>query len=274
MDTHHGTGAVTRVLLDSSDGQDELGVDRRLGEHHRGLVGGAGRLARVRLPARERYRAAPPAPAREQNRMPATSRGPSARAGAEEPAGGSQTSPAARAPGPRGARGGAGARGDALGEALAGPDARALRAPVRRVARRRRRGGGLLGDERPASRGQGPRLGHRRRGGHQPVQLRGLGQLPAVRGRDARVLRHRPGDARPRPGRRRRGGRRANQRVSAGGHPRLPGGDAGDRADRGRARPRDLWRMRARPPAPWTPRASESARAATWRPSPSTPTSS
>ena len=52
LDSHHGTGAVTRVLLDSSDGQRLVGLDRRLGEHHRGLLGGARRLARVRVPAR------------------------------------------------------------------------------------------------------------------------------------------------------------------------------------------------------------------------------
>ena len=51
LDAHHGTGAVTRVLLDSSDGQRVLGHDRRLGEHHRGVLGGARRLARVRVPA-------------------------------------------------------------------------------------------------------------------------------------------------------------------------------------------------------------------------------
>ena len=51
LDEHHGTGAVTRVLLDSSDGARVVGLDRRLGERDRGELGGAGRLARVRLPA-------------------------------------------------------------------------------------------------------------------------------------------------------------------------------------------------------------------------------
>ena len=54
LDEHHGTGAVTRVLLDSSDGVRRVGLDRRLREHHRGLLGGARRLARVRLPAAQR----------------------------------------------------------------------------------------------------------------------------------------------------------------------------------------------------------------------------
>ena len=54
LDSHHGTGAVTRVLLDASDGQRVVGLDRGLGEHHRGVVGGARRLARVRVPAQAR----------------------------------------------------------------------------------------------------------------------------------------------------------------------------------------------------------------------------
>ena len=39
LDETKGTGAVTRVLLDASDGQDGLGLDRRLGERHRGVAG-------------------------------------------------------------------------------------------------------------------------------------------------------------------------------------------------------------------------------------------
>ena len=72
-----------------------VGHDRRLGEHHRGLLGGAGRLAGVRLPAEPRM-------SRRQI--------PLAQAGDRRP------------------RGGAGARGAALGPALAGADGRALRA--------------------------------------------------------------------------------------------------------------------------------------------------
>ena len=59
LDEHDGTGAITRVLLDSSDGHDVLGLDRRLGERHRGLLGGARRLARVRVPAAHGRRQAP-----------------------------------------------------------------------------------------------------------------------------------------------------------------------------------------------------------------------
>ena len=69
-----------------------------------------------------------------------------------------------------------------------------------------------------------------RRGPDQPLQLRRLGQLPALRGGAAGLLRRRPGDAQPRPGRRGGGGRRAHRRHPADPHLRLPGGDAGARA--------------------------------------------
>ena len=48
LDEAKGTGAVTRVLIDASRRRRELGHHRRLREHHRGLLGGARRLARVR----------------------------------------------------------------------------------------------------------------------------------------------------------------------------------------------------------------------------------
>ncbi len=54
LDEHHGTASVTRVLLDSSDGARVVGLARRLRERHRGVLGGARRLARVRLPAARR----------------------------------------------------------------------------------------------------------------------------------------------------------------------------------------------------------------------------
>ena len=60
LDSHHGTGAVTRVLLDSADGPDTVGLDRGLGEHHRGVLGGAGRLAGVRVPTPRLHRPRPP----------------------------------------------------------------------------------------------------------------------------------------------------------------------------------------------------------------------
>ena len=36
LDENKGTAAVTRVLIEASDGDDELGHRRRLREHHRG----------------------------------------------------------------------------------------------------------------------------------------------------------------------------------------------------------------------------------------------
>ncbi len=55
LDESKGTGAVTRVLLDASDGDQRVGLDRGLGERHRGLVGGARRLAGVRHAAPRRH---------------------------------------------------------------------------------------------------------------------------------------------------------------------------------------------------------------------------
>ena len=50
LDEHHGTGSVTRVLLGLLGRRARVGLDRGLGEHHRGLLGGPRRLAGVRLP--------------------------------------------------------------------------------------------------------------------------------------------------------------------------------------------------------------------------------
>ena len=63
-----------------------------------------------------------------------------------------------------------------------------------------------------APRRAGARLGPGRRGPDQPLQLRRLRQLPALRGRPAGLLRRRPGDAQPRPGGRR--GRRVGERTA------------------------------------------------------------
>ena len=48
LDTGRGTGAVTRVLIDTTDGERRLDDDRRLGEHHRGVLAGPFRLDRLR----------------------------------------------------------------------------------------------------------------------------------------------------------------------------------------------------------------------------------
>ena len=58
LDETKGTGAVTRVLIDASDGARRVGLDRRLGEPDRRLLGRARGLARVRHAGRR----APAAP--------------------------------------------------------------------------------------------------------------------------------------------------------------------------------------------------------------------
>ena len=84
-----------------------------------------------------------------------------------------------------------------------------------------------------------PAIERGRRGGHHAVQLRRVGQLPALRGRPAGLLRHRPAHAQHRP-RGGRGGRgRAHHGHAAGPHLRLPGRHAGARATGARARPLD-----------------------------------
>ena len=107
LDSDHGTGAVTRVLLDSSDGEREwgtIGVSENIIEASwEALVESLEYAFQPRGPgeASGRRRSVPPARPRER----------------ADPA---------RAPGDRAARGGAGARGAALGQALAGPDAGAF----------------------------------------------------------------------------------------------------------------------------------------------------
>jgi 2-isopropylmalate synthase len=41
LDESVGTGAVVRVLIDMSDGEQDVDHGRRLGEHHRSVLGGA-----------------------------------------------------------------------------------------------------------------------------------------------------------------------------------------------------------------------------------------
>ena len=54
LDGAGGTGAVTRVLLDSTDGETHVDHHRGQREHHRGVVAGAGGLDRLRPAARGR----------------------------------------------------------------------------------------------------------------------------------------------------------------------------------------------------------------------------
>ena len=145
---------------------------------------------------------------------------------------------------------------------------------LRRLARRARRGRGLLGHGGASPRRARARLGRGRRGRDDAVQLRRLGELPALRGRDAGLLRRRPGDAEPRPRRRREaiGERTAGLLpVDILGYPAAMPALEKIAAER---RPRPArGRLRGARRAS-TPRAARSARAATSPPSPSTPTSS
>ena len=162
----------------------------------------------------------------------------------------------ARAPGHRSARARAGAGGAGVGPALAGPDARALRERVRELAGRGLRGRGLERDGRASPRCARSWLGQGRRGRDEPAQLRGLRQLPALRGRQARLLRRRPRDARHRPAGGRRGHRRSRRGNAPGASVRLPGRHAGagaarratrSRHRRGRLRGGRRGRRRGRP---------------------------
>ena len=53
LDTGRGTGAVTRVLVDTTDGAAHLDHDRGVGEHHRGELAGPLRLDRLRAAPRD-----------------------------------------------------------------------------------------------------------------------------------------------------------------------------------------------------------------------------
>ena len=54
VDAAHGTDAVTRVLVETSDGETLVGDRRRPRQHHRGLLGGAGRRRDLRPAAASR----------------------------------------------------------------------------------------------------------------------------------------------------------------------------------------------------------------------------
>ena len=175
-----------------------VGLDRRLGEPDRGLLGRARRLARVRHAGRA---------ARRRSRRSARAAGCS----------GADAAPA-RASSPRRER-----TADliplarpVLGEAeeqavlevlrsgqlSLGPRVLGVRAafaarvgaPLASACQQRHR--------RAAPRAARGRGGGRGRGRHEPVLVRRLGQRRAVRARAAGVRGHRPGDAQPRPGRR------------------------------------------------------------------------
>ena len=159
----------------------QLGRDRRVREHHRGELGGAGRLARGGHAARRARSAA-------RARRPSALRDPARQAARRRARGAAGAGDAALRPARARARGCRSSR-----TRLAAPRRTA------RVGRLERHGGAAPGD--PGGRRRG-----RRRGRHDAVLVRRLGQLPALRERQAGVLRHRPAHAqhRPRPPPRRR----------------------------------------------------------------------
>ena len=127
-----------------------------------------------------------------------------------------------------------------------------------------------------ASRGTGARAGGAAtRWSPSPFSFVASANCLLYEGVDARVLRRRSGDAEPRPGGRRRG---ASASAPSGLLPvdlfGYPAAMPELERDRGTIAAWRCSRTRARRSAPSIPRASASGRAATWRPSPSTPTSS
>ena len=139
LDTHHGTGAVTRVLLDSADGSESwgtIGVSENIIEASWEALVDSLEYA-FQPKERRRHR-------RKTPRYPRPLTAPS-RSHSPDPT--------------RAARGGAPARGAAHRPALAGPGARAVRAGLRRLARDGRRRRGLVRDGRAASRGEGAGAG-------------------------------------------------------------------------------------------------------------------
>ena len=189
LDEKKGTGAVTRVLLDASDGVDTwgaIGVSENVIEASWDAL--VDSLEAGMLPGRSEHsrgRGAAPRVSRDRVR------------GGPHPG---------RAAGDRRPRAAARPGGPRLRSALAGAAPRRVREPLRRAGRRRARIGRVERHRRPPPRR--PRCRHRggRRGRHHPVQLRGLGQLRRLRAGAAGVLRHRPAHPQHRPWGGRRGG--------------------------------------------------------------------
>ena len=214
LDETHGTGAITRVLLDASDGDDvwgTIGVSENVIEASwEALVDS---LEYPEQPGRAG--AAPAAPATSSD------------------AGVSATTRSSRSPGRCSARRrSCRPRGAALRAALAGPERAGVRAGVRRPARRRARERGLQRHRRPAPGAAGRRRGGRRRGRHVAVLASSPARTACSSRARGRSSRRRPGDAEPRPAGRRGGGHGAHDGAAAGPHLRLPGRPAGVRGAR------------------------------------------
>ena len=225
-----------------------VGDDRRLREHHRGLLGGAGRLARVRIPA------ATTAPGRRAA-VGATTRIPLARPeiGAREEELVLEVLRSGRLSlGPmqeRFERDFAAWLGTDDAVAVSSGTA-ALHLGVRAL-------GWGAGDEVLTS----------------PFSFVASANCLLYEGARPVFCDVDPRDAQPRPGGRRGGGGGEDGRDPAGPHLRLPGGDAGAGGARRPPTASASSRTPARRSARSTPRAAGSAPAATSPPSPSTPTS-
>ena len=170
LDETKGTGAVTRVLLDTSDGRRGVGLDRR----HENIIA-ASWEALVDSLERGDAAGAPAAARRQLDRALAQA---GHRRRAEE----------ARRP-----------RGAALRPALAGPARGRVRAALRARGWARARQRGLQRHRRAAPGAAGGRRGRGRRGRHVAVLVRRLRQRDGLRARAAGVRRHRPAHAQPRP---------------------------------------------------------------------------
>ena len=104
LDTQHGTGAITRVLLDSHRRRRVVDDDRRQREHHRGELAGPVGLDRLRLaPSLRTEDSKPPCPPTRTFPSPSTksrarSRTSRPAATCRRPARGGRTAPATSAP--------------------------------------------------------------------------------------------------------------------------------------------------------------------------------
>ena len=218
LDETKGTEAVTRVLLDASDGHDvwgSIGVSENVIEAswdalvdslEYAIQPGRAQPARAARPARRRERrthGVEPGAATPSDH--ATPDIPLAQPvlGAEEEAAVIEVL--------RSGQLSLGPRVPAFEQAFAARLGVAMRL------------GGLQRHRRPAPRAARGRRGGGRRGRHEPVLVRRLGERDPLRARQAGVRRHRPGHAQPRPGGRRRGDHRPHEGAAARAHLRLPG---------------------------------------------------
>ena len=177
LDEHHGTGAVTRVLLDSSDGEREwgtIGVSENIIEASwEALVDSLEYAFQPRQRATRRVNepiplARPDLGPREEELVLEVLRS---------------------------------------GPLSLGPMLERFEHDFAEWLGARHAVAVSSGTAGPAPRRASAGVGRGRRGRHQPPELRRLGQLPALRGRDAGLLRHRSGHPQPRSRRGRGRGR-------------------------------------------------------------------